>query len=375
VSIQTILRNRVMAALAVAAGVTLGGLWAQTQLDLRTQSKDVDFTSAIATRPVKTGSVLPGACTVGDLFLNLGALPGQNLFACLSANVWTPQSSGGGTGGTFATQPEAEAGTSAAAYMSPLRTAQAIVAQSPLPAQSGQYYKAASTSGTLITWRRGNNPGDGRFTKTVIFNGSTVSPALNPNGLLVDAACSIGSPSSSGVAAADSSKYPVYRTASSGSTNDSSCLRQFDPNQSTANNPFFSAVHAISRTTNVRFWVGLWRSSAGPTNADNAANAGVGFRFSSAASDTNYQCVLYDGVTQRKTDSGVAASTGQHRFEAQLASSNWFFYIDGTQVCAAQQQDHNPSGSLQFRVDAYSLTAAPLNLDTAYILLEDSSAF
>jgi hypothetical protein len=73
--------------------------FAQTQLDLRTQSKSVDFTNSAFTRPVKTGTVLPAACSTGDLFFNTASAAGSNLYGCVSANTWALQSGGGGGGG------------------------------------------------------------------------------------------------------------------------------------------------------------------------------------------------------------------------------------------------------------------------------------
>lgn len=73
----------------------LAGL-SQTQVDLRTQSKSVDFTGAAYTRPVKTGTVLPATCSTGDLFFNTSAAAGSNLFACVSTNTWALQSGAGG---------------------------------------------------------------------------------------------------------------------------------------------------------------------------------------------------------------------------------------------------------------------------------------
>ena len=37
---------------------------AQTQLDLKTQVKDIDFTGAPSTSPIKAGTTLPSACSV-----------------------------------------------------------------------------------------------------------------------------------------------------------------------------------------------------------------------------------------------------------------------------------------------------------------------
>jgi hypothetical protein len=72
--------------------------WGQTQVDLQSQAKHVDFTNASATSPVKTGTALPAACTVGALFFLSNAASGANLYGCTASNVWTVQSSGGGSG-------------------------------------------------------------------------------------------------------------------------------------------------------------------------------------------------------------------------------------------------------------------------------------
>ena len=66
---------------------------AQTQLNYLTQTQPLS-------RPVKTGTVLPPICNMGDLFVNTAAAAGQNLYACLAQNVWILQSSGGGGGGS-----------------------------------------------------------------------------------------------------------------------------------------------------------------------------------------------------------------------------------------------------------------------------------
>lgn len=67
---------------------------AQTQVDLQTQSKNVDFSSAVTTRPVKLASSLPATCAVGQMIFLTSAPSGANLYACVSANVWALQGSG-----------------------------------------------------------------------------------------------------------------------------------------------------------------------------------------------------------------------------------------------------------------------------------------
>ena len=60
----------------------------QTLINLGTQGRNVDFTGASFTRPVKTGAVFPNTCSVGDLFFNTVAPGGQNLYGCVAANSW-----------------------------------------------------------------------------------------------------------------------------------------------------------------------------------------------------------------------------------------------------------------------------------------------
>jgi hypothetical protein len=81
---------------AALLGVTAGG---QTLVNLNTQTKNVDFTTAAFTRPVKTGTTLPSTCTVGDLFFQTSAPAGSNLYGCASTNTWMLESGSGGGGG------------------------------------------------------------------------------------------------------------------------------------------------------------------------------------------------------------------------------------------------------------------------------------
>ena len=78
-------------AMAVWTVLALG----QTKVDLKSQSKRVDF-SGQATTPFETGAVLPATCTAGQMFFNTAAPSGRNMFGCVSANIWLEQT---GTGG------------------------------------------------------------------------------------------------------------------------------------------------------------------------------------------------------------------------------------------------------------------------------------
>ena len=84
----------------------------QTLINLATQGRNADFTGQPYTRPMKTGTSLPATCTVGDMYFNLGAAAGKNLYACTGTNTWTLQAgtnttiaAGSVTPGTFQAGP------------------------------------------------------------------------------------------------------------------------------------------------------------------------------------------------------------------------------------------------------------------------------
>lgn len=74
--------------------VTIPAL-AQTQLDLRTQSRGVDFSGSRGTRPFESGGILPATCTAGEMFFRTNAPAGRNLYGCVAANTWALQGDGG----------------------------------------------------------------------------------------------------------------------------------------------------------------------------------------------------------------------------------------------------------------------------------------
>ena len=73
------------------AAAMIGAARGQTQIDLRTQGKSIDFSSAARTRPSKTGTSVPAACTIGETFMKTDAAAGKNLYVCTGVNVWTVQ--------------------------------------------------------------------------------------------------------------------------------------------------------------------------------------------------------------------------------------------------------------------------------------------
>jgi hypothetical protein len=78
---------------------------AQTQVDLSSQSKNVDFSKAISTKPAQVGPTLPPACSTGQIFFDSSSPAGQNIYACTATNTWSPEGgAGGGSGPGMASQ-------------------------------------------------------------------------------------------------------------------------------------------------------------------------------------------------------------------------------------------------------------------------------
>jgi hypothetical protein len=80
--------------LFTAAVVLTGIVAGQTQVDLRTQAKSVDFSAASSTKPFQTGTALPATCSVGQMFFLTTAAAGQNAYGCSAVNTWTQTSAG-----------------------------------------------------------------------------------------------------------------------------------------------------------------------------------------------------------------------------------------------------------------------------------------
>jgi len=75
---------------ALLIAIFAGGLYGQlTQVDLRLQSRDVDFSGASATKPFRSGSGLPSTCGQGEMYYRLDAAAGMNVYGCTATNSWT----------------------------------------------------------------------------------------------------------------------------------------------------------------------------------------------------------------------------------------------------------------------------------------------
>ncbi len=83
--------NRTALRYVCVAAAMIGAARGQTQIDLRTQGKNIDFSSAVHTRPSKTGTLVPAVCTIGETFVKTDAAAGKNVYICTAVNVWTVQ--------------------------------------------------------------------------------------------------------------------------------------------------------------------------------------------------------------------------------------------------------------------------------------------
>jgi Collagen triple helix repeat (20 copies) len=80
-------------AILIAAWL-IGVAQGQTEVDLRLQSKSVNFSAAPSTQPFQSGTVLPAACMVDQAYFQTNAPAGLNLYGCTAVNSWTLLSAG-----------------------------------------------------------------------------------------------------------------------------------------------------------------------------------------------------------------------------------------------------------------------------------------
>lgn len=121
-------------------------------------------------------------------------------------------------------------------------------------------------------------------------------------------------------------------------------------------------MFGVKIITSVRNWWGVF--SGDPAGSDTPGVQMAGFRFSTSASDTNWQAVASDGTNISVVDTGVAASTNQIllpmiEFDADAGELNYF--IDGNLV-ATIGGTYVPDSqvNMQFRVQARALGGVPV---------------
>ena len=171
---------------------------AQTQVDLRTQSKFVDFQNAQSTRPLKTGTVLPATCNQGEMYFLTTAAPGANIYGCAAANTWIAQSGGGAgsttiqnTGTVVGLRPILNLSTGPGVVQAISDTGQTIAIQSSLDTafvetrasdQSGASLLCNSASGSATTYTCALSPTLTTYTAGMVLHWK---PDVNSTGVPV----------------------------------------------------------------------------------------------------------------------------------------------------------------------------------------------
>lgn len=97
----------------------------------------------------------------------------------------------------------------------------------------------------------------------------------------------------------------------------------------------FQSAVLLEQTTDSRIWIGVSSLNGSNLQTDTPGTSGgscAAFRYSTAAGDTNFQCVCADAASQTIVDSGVAADLLMHQFKIVQGSGEFLFYIDGALV-------------------------------------------
>jgi len=157
--------------LAALLWLVVSSISGQTLVDVRTQTKNVDFSGAASTIPAKSGTSLPASCKLGEMFFNTSNSPGQNLYTCAPANTWSLLSGGGGSGGgsgisvpaltTVGNLPQYAntSGTALAAGLSVVTTVGNPGSATSVPTESAVRSAISATGSTFSNLTGGTNTG------------------------------------------------------------------------------------------------------------------------------------------------------------------------------------------------------------------------
>ena len=146
-----------LAFLSFALLFSAGSCRAQTQVDLRTQSKSADFSAVSPTKPMTIGASLPGTCTTGQMFFVTTATAGQNLYGCIATNSWSLEAGGGGGGGSGVTVETAGTAVGSASTLNFTTGAGSIYTISSTPPSIS--VQSSADTGVLLTQAREQSGG------------------------------------------------------------------------------------------------------------------------------------------------------------------------------------------------------------------------
>jgi len=195
--------------------------WCQrpTAIDLKAQSRDVDFTGAMSTAPFKSGAALPSSCSVGQMFYLTSAAAGTNLYGCTATNTWTLEA---GTGAQSASQLSDLAPSLISATTLTLGASCSVTAPCNVRFGSSVYAFTTSTSATI-------SAGTG-----------TAYVYLDPSGNLtvghnLTVTCASGCLAAPGVSAFPSNSIPIFTWTATNGTWDTTGGKDWRAFQSTTN--------------------------------------------------------------------------------------------------------------------------------------------
>jgi len=116
----------------------------------------------------------------------------------------------------------------------------------------------------------------------------------------------------------------------------------------------------VSDTANVRLWAGL--CSSNPSGSDTPSNQMAGFRYSTAAGDTTWNCYTRGAGSGTTTDSGIPVATGAFTLRMVLTGTLVQFWIGGLLV--ATHTTHLPTATMVLApyVRVTTLTTAAKNV-------------
>ena len=94
--VPTMARERFLTIFALTIlGWPLAG---QTRIDLKNQTRAVDFSAATYTKPAKSGVSLPVTCGSGEMYILTSGPAGSNVYVCTATNTWNLQGGSSSSG-------------------------------------------------------------------------------------------------------------------------------------------------------------------------------------------------------------------------------------------------------------------------------------
>lgn len=344
----------------------MAGISGQTRLNLAGQATNPDFALMQHTRPAQVGTAIPATCQAGELFFHSAAANGQNLLGCVSTNTWASMS---GTNAVISTTQQAEAGVDDTTVMTPLKTAQALNAQNPLPVVNPQsLHRVPSSNGVTYSLRWPLSPSEGRYA-VVAMNGTTAPNTLGTGFRAV-------SPTGALTIAAPTTLRPLRLQYTTGSAANNSSRWDGDTNDPTwliGSNLIIDTTVSISRISDVRFHLGLYTDPTVLNSGDSPATAAVGFRFSTSAGDTSWSCYTFDGTLPHVASANVIPIAGQDMrlsIVEDNANSQYYFLVNGALKCTVPAANVATAGTpLKLGISATTLVASDMNMTLAGIYL------